>query len=113
MPVSAISVWLSSLSVRVTTSPGATPTGSTETLRLSAGSGAGGVGRGLVNARVWGEGVGVGSGEVKLGEWAVAVWPLPERMVGPGIKVDNNDRTTSNEIFWLNDVSWIILASCA
>jgi len=52
--------------VRVTVSPGATPTGSTQTVRPRGGADAGGVGRGLVNDKGWSCGVGVGSGEVNV-----------------------------------------------
>jgi len=83
----------------VTISPGAPPTGSAHTVRPSIGAGASGVGSGLVNVAAWGGGIGVGNGEMKLGESIFTAWPIPARGVGPGSKVDNNDRTTSNEIF--------------
>lgn len=53
----------------------------------------------------WGWGVGVGRGEVKLGKFVVAAWPVPEIALGPGIRVDSKDKTSSNEIFWVSDVS--------
>jgi hypothetical protein len=67
------------------------------------------VGRGLVNDKGWSCGVGVWSGEVKLGASVVTVGPVPGRVSGPGSEVDNRDKTSSNESFWLNDVSWNIV----
>jgi hypothetical protein len=58
-----------------------------------------------MNDKVWGGGVGVGSGEVKAGASVVAVRPVAERVVGPGARADNKDNTSSNEIFWVKDVS--------
>jgi len=61
-----------------------------------------------------GYGVGMGKGETKPNESVVAPWPAPEMAVGPDTSVDNKDKISSNEIFWLNDVRQSISsASCA
>jgi hypothetical protein len=51
---------------------------------------------------------------VKAGTSVVAVEPVAEKAIGlAGTRVDSKDSTSSNEIFWVSDVSCSIFGLCA
>jgi hypothetical protein len=83
--------------VRVTVSPGATPTGSAHTVRPRVGADAVGAGSGLVNTEGEGSGIGVGSGEVKAAEPIAAVEGIPGGLKGRGHAVESRDKTSHTE----------------